>query len=144
MDRSRYLAEIASDAESIVTNAALDAADLNCGIDLTSSESSEISRISDSTVRSGNWAEYTLIHSRNVTACDEHDPISASLGAREAITHIAFWAYRADLIKAVSEYSDDEIAEVYGWCRCEKCDDWNEDEDEAAECCFEEEEDGEE
>lgn len=138
MDRARYLEEIAKDAKGIVTDGSFEPCDLNrYSFDLAHSERDEIDRISDDTVRNGNWAEWTLIFSSNVAACEEHGeemPATAS----EAITHIAFYAYREDLREAVSAFSDEEIAKIRGWHQCPECDDWHETEDEAAECCGDE------
>lgn len=134
MDRARYLAEISSDANSIVTDGSFEPCDLNrSAFNLAHSERDEIDRIADNTVRSGNWAEWTILFSSSVNACERHGEMPET--AAEAITHIAFYAYRADLSAAVSEYSDDEIAAIRGWHQCPECDDWHEDEDKAAKCC---------
>jgi hypothetical protein len=134
MDRARYFAEISSDANSIVTDGSFEPCDLNSySFDLAHSERDEIDRVSDNTVRSGNWAEYTLIFSQNIAACEEHREMPET--AAEAITHIAFHAYREDLRAAVSAFCDEEIAEIRGWHKCPECDDWHEDEDKAAKCC---------
>lgn len=140
MDRAEYRQDIANTAEGIVTDASIEPFDLTYGLDLREAESAEIDRISDNTVRSGNWAEYTLLFSRNVAACDEIAD-SMPTSASDAITHIAFHAYRADLIAAVSEYSDEEIAKIRGWHPCPECDAWHETEDDAAGCCDDEPDD---
>jgi hypothetical protein len=136
MDRARYLAEIENDANSIALNGSFEPCDLNRStFNLAHSESDEIGRLAHDTVQAGNWAEYTLIYSSNVNACEDHGEMPDT--ATEAITHIAYHAYRADLIAAVSALSDDEIADIHGWHKCPECGDWNETEDEDfSGCCL--------
>ena len=134
MDRAEYRKEIENDANSIVTDGSFEPCDLNRStFNLAHSESDAISRIAGNTISYGNMAAWVLVFSQNTDACEELGEIPNE--AHRAVSFIAEFAYRADLSTAVSEYSDDEIAEIRGWHQCPECDDWHETESDAAKCC---------